>query len=167
MNKTLKIISTVILLLTIMTSCTSESQKNINELLNELNENYGYDFKAEYFTIEKKENIIYHIMTDNNTLYSLYSNKNGEIIQCTLSSFDKNSKKNYNLLIDTGVILTNQTQKDFSTFIKNVQEYGKYEKNGWTVVLISHTTADTFIINKSGNPINHNNQPTLKNNCSN
>ena len=46
MNKTLKIISTVILLLTIMTSCTSESQKNINELLNELNKNYGYDFKA-------------------------------------------------------------------------------------------------------------------------
>ena len=105
-------------------------------------------------------------MTDNNTLYSLYSNKNGEIIQCTLTSFDKNSKKNYNLLINTGVILTNQTQKDFSTFIKNAQEYGKYEKNGWTVVLISHTTADTFIINKSGNPINHNNQPTLKNNCS-
>ena len=166
MNKTLKIISTVILLLTIMTSCTSESQKNINELLNELNKNYGYDFKAEYFTIEKKENIIYHIMTDNNTLYSLYSNKNGEIIQCTLSSFDKNSKKNYNLLINTGVILTNQTQKDFSTFIKNAQEYGKYKKNGWTVVLISHTTADTFIINKSGNPINHNNRPTLKNNCS-
>ncbi len=163
MNKIFNIIITILSLLTFLTSCTSESEKDINEFLNELNNKYGYDFKTEYFTIEKKENIIYHIMTDNNTLYSLYSNKDGEIIQCTLSSFDKNNKNNYNLLINTGVILTNETQNDFSTFIKNAKKYGVYEENGWTVVLISNTTADTFIINKSGNPINHNNQATLKN----
>ena len=161
MNKTLKIISTVILLLTIMTSCTSESQKNINELLNELNKNYGYDFKAEYFTIEKKQNIIYHIMTDNNTLYSLYSNKNGEIIQCTLSSFDINNPDNCKIMSAIGSILTQEKEKNIESILKDPHNHTGFNKHNWKIYIVKNSLGITYIIKQENSESGQ--KPTLKN----
>ena len=74
----IKAIITIIfsgVLLISLSSCQKESRENINELINELNKNQNYCFDLNQFTIEEKENVIYHSMLDNDTLLSFYCNK--------------------------------------------------------------------------------------------
>ena len=102
-----KIITIIIIavFLLFQTSCKSESAKDFNELIKTINSEYGYNFNEEDFTIEKRENIIYHTLIDNQTLLSLYSNKENEIIQCTLSSFNINNQEIFELAAQLGTII--------------------------------------------------------------
>lgn len=153
----------VLMIVFIFSSCHSESKKNINELINDLNSSYGYKLNIDNFFTEEKESIVYHYMADKNSLLSLYSNKNGEIIQCTLSSFDQKNKKNYELLTDIGTILTNESKETFETILRNSAKTGKYSQNGWTAIYINNNIGSTYIINRTTDELNHNGLPIIKN----
>ena len=163
MIKLIKISVTVFMITLILSSCQSESKKDINELIKTLNSSYSYKFNINDFFAEENENIIYHYMTDKNSLLSLYSNKRGEIIQCTLSSFDQKNENNYKLITDIGNIMTEESKKTFETMLKNALETGKYSQNGWTVIFITNDLGATYIINQTTDNLNHNSLPTMKN----
>lgn len=151
-------------LLISLSSCQKESRENINELINELNKNQNYCFDLNQFTIEEKENVIYHSMLDNDTLLSFYCNKQNEINQCTLSSFNIKNIENYKLIINIGTILSDINVKDFQEFTNEAKKKGYNTKNGWRLSIIENNLAVTYILNQTTDSINNNQQPTLKNN---
>ena len=163
----IKAIITIIfsgVLLISLSSCQKESRENINELINELNKNQNYCFDLNQFTIEEKENVIYHSMLDNDTLLSFYCNKQHEINQCTLSSFNIKNIENYKLIINIGTILSDINIKDFQEFTNEAKKKGYNTKNGWRLSIIENNLAVTYILNQTTDSINNNQQPTLKNN---
>ncbi len=161
-----KIISVAIvpLLLIVLSSCKTESAKDINELIKTLNTEYGYTFTTKDFIIEKRENAVYHHITDNGSLLSLYSNKENEIIQCTLSSFDINNQENSELIINIGIILLKQEQKVIKSMLYTAEEKGKCVKDGWNIAIIKNKKFVTYLINRANSEINNNNLPTIKSN---
>ena len=162
MLKTIKTIALFAVILLTLNACESESKKDINRFIEEMNSEYGYELNAKDFFAEKKQNIIYHTMTDSNTLFSLYSNKNGEIIQCTLSSFDAKNEKNYKFLTAVGTILTNKSTEALEVMLKNAEKTEKYSEDGWTVLIIKNDLAVTYVINQTSSDLYKNNKPTLK-----
>lgn len=162
MLKTIKIMLLILIIVSTLNSCKSESKKDLNEFINELNSAYGCNLKQDDFFIEKKENPIYHTMSGENSLLSLYSNKNGEIIQCTLSSFGTKFENNYIFMTAVGVILTNSSKNSIETMLKNAVNTGKDSKNGWTAIFVENDVGTTFIINQTTNEINNNLLPTIK-----
>lgn len=152
----------IILLMTTLTltACHSDCEMNVYELIDVLNTEYNYTFNIEDFLVEKKESIIYHTMTDNNTLLSLYSTKNETIIQCTLSSFNTN---NLNLFRTISKILIKCDEKTILTTIRNAQQNGSCEQNGWKITIIENDIGSTYILNHVNAEINNSAKPTLKN----
>ncbi len=162
MKKTILSFIMIFIMLISLTSCKSESEINIQELIQKLNSNHNYNFDIKNFNIEQHENIIYHTMIDNKTLLSFYSNKENEIIQCTLSSFDIKNEENFKLITDIGTNLTNFEIKSFEKMLINAKNNGQNSENGWCITIIENELAITYIINHTSNTINNNQLPTLK-----
>ena len=158
LKKTLILILSMLTTLT-LTACQSYSDMDIYELIDALNNEYSYSFESDDFIIEKKESIIHHVMTDNNSLLSIYSNKKGTIIQCTLSSFNTN---NSDLFAYISKILIKCDKKQIDSAIKSAVEYGSYEQNGWKITIIKNDLGITYILNHTNAEINNNLKPTLK-----
>lgn len=161
-----KIITIIIIavFLLFQTSCKSESAKDFNELIKTINSEYGYNFNEEDFTIEKRENIIYHTLIDNQTLLSLYSNKENEIIQCTLSSFNINNQEIFELAAQLGTIICQQDFITVKAMLDSAQTNSKSTENGWCIAIIQNNNFGTILINKANSEINNNQLPTLKRN---
>ncbi len=162
MNKIISVMM-IPLLMIMLTSCKSDSAKDLNELINTLNTEYGYTFTSKDFIAEKRENIIYHIITDNGSLLSLYSNRENEIIQCTLSSFDINNQENSELILNIGTIMSKQEQNVIKNMLNIAKEKGKCINNGWNITIIKNQKFVTYLINRANSEINNNNLPTLRN----
>lgn len=162
MNKIFAISVVVIFLLT-LTSCKSESEKDFNELIKELNTDFGYNFEHNKFIIEKRENYIYHFMIDNSSLLSLYTDEENKIIQCTISSYESSNNDNIKLLSDICMILTKQSMDTVKNMIESATANGSCVQNGWNIAIINNGSFITYLINHKTNPINDNQLPTLKN----
>ena len=153
----------MIIILISLNACKSESKNDFKEFINEMNLKFGHNLNCDDFFAEKKENIIYHTMIDNNTMFSLYSNKNGEIIQCTLSSFDIKNTNNLNFLTESGLILTGESKESLNVMFKNAETNGTCSEKGWTISIVKNDLAVTYIINRTTSEINDNQKPTVKN----
>lgn len=163
MNKIVSIITITIFLFS-LSSCKSETEKDIHELIKGLNSIYNYSFEYDDFTIEKRENIIYHIMTDNGSLLSLYSNKEKEIIQCTLSGFNINNSENLKIISEIGTILCNKNASTIKKMLDTAKTNVRCQLNGWNIAVIQNQNFTTYIINRVNSKLNNNQLPTLKNN---
>lgn len=163
MNKIVSII-TIAIFLVFLPSCKAETEKDIHELINTLNSTYNYSFEYDDFTIEKRENIIYHIMTDNGSLLSLYSNKEKEIIQCTVSSFNINNTENLKIITEIGTILCNQNASTIKNMLDTAKAKTRCQQNGWNIAIIQNESFTTYIINRANDTLNNNQLPTLKRN---
>lgn len=161
MNRIISALMIPILMIT-FSSCKAETEKDFNELIKALNSAYDYDFKYEDFTIEKRENIIYHIMTDNGSLLSFYSNKEKKIIQCTLSGFNINNEENSKIFSDIGKILCKQDSPEFKEMFDKAKTNGRCVENGWNIAIIKNDDFSTYLINRANSKINSNQLPTLK-----
>ncbi len=152
---------TLLSVMLVFTSCRTDSEYSFHRLIEKLNSEYGYSFKESDFITEKKENIIYQKMTDNKTMLSLYCNKNSEIIQCTLSSFDINNSDNLKTISTIGSILTNEKKEYIESKLKNPDNNFNFCKNNWNIKVVKNQIGITYIISKEGSQSN--NQPSLKN----
>lgn len=161
MLKKINLICILLVILFNFSSCMYDSDIGMYELVAAINTQHGYKIDTDDFLIEKKENIIYHKMTDNNTLLSLYCNKNGVIIQCTLSCFDINNHTSLELLSAIGSVLTNVSVENFKTSVKKVEYSEKATINGWNITFIKNSLGITYIITQESCEISSN-KPTLK-----
>ncbi len=143
-----------------LTSCQSYSEKNIHELIKVLNSEYHYSFNISDFIIEKNENIIYHKITDNKNILSFYCNKNGEIIQCTLSSFDINNSENYKIMSAIGSILTREKSENIESILNNSNNTS-FNKNNWQIYTVKNSLGITYVIKQENSESSQ--KPPLKN----
>lgn len=143
-----------------LTSCQSYSEKNIHEIINILNSEYHYSFNISDFIIEKNENIIYHKITDNKNILSFYCNKNGEIIQCTLSSFDINNSENCKIMSAIGSILTREKAENIESILNSSDNNTSFNKNNWQIYTIKNSLGITYVIKQENSESNQ--KPPLK-----
>ncbi len=151
MKNTLKVLISLILIL-ILTSCESDSNYDVNELLTELNEKYEYDFQYEDFTIIKNKNYIYSTIVDKKLLLTLYCNNNCEIEQCIITS-EKEAESINKLCQHLVSILIEEDE---------IIKYNDQEYNGWRIKRIENKAGVTVIINRTNNQIHENHYPKLK-----
>lgn len=161
MKKKITVIITAITIVLSLTACQSHSEKNIYELIKTLNTEYEYSLNISDFIIEKSENIIYHKITDNKNILSFYCNKNGEIIQCTLSAFDINNSENCKIISAVGSILTKEKAENIESILNQSDNNTNFNKNNWQIYAVKNTLGITYVIKQAG-PEN-NPMPTLKN----
>lgn len=161
MFKKLIIALTTITIVLSLTACQSHSEKNIHELIKTLNSAYQYNLNTSDFIIEKSENIIYHKITNDKNILSFYCNKNGEIIQCTLSSFDINNSENCKIISAVGSILTKEKAENIESILNQSDNNTSFNKNNWQIYAVKNTLGITFVIKQAG-PENTP-MPTLKN----
>ncbi len=161
MLKKLIIALTTITIVLSLTACQSHSEKNIHELIKTLNSAYQYNLNTSDFIIEKSENIIYHKITNDKNILSFYCNKNGEIIQCTLSSFDINNPDNCKIMSAIGSILTQEKEKNIESILKDPHNHTGFNKHNWKIYIVKNSLGITYIIKQE---ISESGQkPTLKN----
>ena len=161
MFKKLIIALTTITIVLSLTACQSHSEKNIHELIKTLNSAYQYNLNISDFIIEKSENIIYHKITNDKNILSFYCNKNGEIIQCTLSSFDINNPNNCKIMSAIGSILTQEKEKNIESILKEPHNHTGFNKHNWKIYIVKNSLGITYIIKQE---ISESGQkPTLKN----
>ncbi len=155
-------ISLILIILLIFSSCNSYSETNIHELIKKINSDYGYNLSINDFQIEKKDRIIYHKITDDKSILSLYCNKNNEIIQCTLSCFDINSDVQFNLFSTIGSTLTNINIDNLKKVLDKAEVSKQINQNGWCISVIKNSLCITYVINHESAKINNNQKSTLK-----
>lgn len=161
MIKRISILLTTFTILLSLTACQSHSEKNIHELIKTLNSAYQYNLNISDFIIEKSDNIIYHKITDNKNMLSFYCNKNGEIIQCTLSSFDINNPDNCKIMSAIGSILTQEKEENIESILKDTHNHTGFNKHNWKIYIVKNSLGITYIIKQE---ISESGQkPTLKN----
>lgn len=161
MFKKLIIALTTITIVLSLTACQSHSEKNIHELIKTLNSAYQYNLNTSDFIIEKSENIIYHKITNDKNILSFYCNKNGEIIQCTLSSFDINNPDNCKIMSAIGSILTQEKEENIESILKDPHNHTGFNKHNWKIYIVKNSLGITYIIKQE---ISESGQkPTLKN----
>lgn len=159
-KKLIAVLTTITIVLS-LTACQSHSEKNIHELIKTLNSAYQYNLNTSDFIIEKSENIIYHKITNDKNILSFYCNKNGEIIQCTLSSFDINNPDNCKIMSAIGSILTQEKEKNIESILKGANDHTDFNKNNWKIHIVKNSLGITYIIKQE---ISESGQkPTLKN----
>ncbi len=159
-NSIIIILTSIFILL--FCACENKSNYDLNEFLISFNKNGGYDFKAADFTVTKETDYIYSVLTDNNTLLTLYANDNNEIIQCTVTT-NKNENKNYYKLCNEVLrTITKSSSEDSQKNINKVRTLKKAEYNGWLLTEIKSEIGTVFLINRQTNELNTNNLPTLK-----
>lgn len=155
MKRTLQFIFALIFII-FLNSCVSESNFNLDEILEELNNKYDYDLIFEDFTISKEEYYIYRATINKNLLLCFYCNNQNEIIQCTVTT-DIKPTYDYNKLWQSiASILTSAETEELK------QALNKNEINGWILQKNESIIGTTIIINRADDPINSNGLPTIK-----
>lgn len=161
MIKKISVILTTITIVLSLTACQSNSEKNINELIKTLNAEYQYSLDISNFIIEKNENIIYHKISDNNNILSLYCNKSGKIIQCTLSSFDINNPDNCKIISAIGSILAQEKYESIESILNSSDNNITYNKNNWQIFTVKTSLGITYVIKQDNTEADT--KATLKN----
>ena len=144
MFKKLIIALTTITIVLSLTACQSHSEKNIHELIKTLNSAYQYNLNTSDFIIEKSENIIYHKITADKNILSFYCNKNGEIIQCTLSSFDINNPENCRIFSAISSTIVGEKAENIESLLK--ESTNSFNKNNWKIYTVQNSLGITYII---------------------
>lgn len=152
MKNTIKVIISLILIF-ILTSCESDSNYDVNELLTAMNEKYEYDFQYEDFTITKNKNYIYSTIVNKNILLTFYCNNNCEIEQCTITSEEDSD------------LLNKLCQQIATIMVGDIDNFNIYdsEYNGWKIKRNENKAGITVIINRTNNQIHDNNYRSLNN----
>lgn len=146
MKNTIKLIIALLLIL-FLSSCISDSNYNIDELIKELNEKYDYNLQTEDFSIFEDEPYKYNTIIETNILITLYCNANNEIEQCTITS-EKNTESFNRISKHITEILTKKS---------NYKDQNNSEYNGWKIITIENKIGKTILINKSDNKIHKTN----------
>ena len=141
-----------------LTACQSHSEKNIHEIIKALNSSYQYNLNVSDFIIEKSENIIYHKITADKNILSFYCNKNGEIIQCTLSSFDINNPENCRIFSAISSTIVGEKAEKIESLLK--ESTNSFNKNSWKIYTVQNSLGITYIIKQENSESVH--KPTLK-----
>lgn len=146
----------VLLMMIFLNSCVSESPDNINEFLEKLNKNYEYNLFAEDFITIKKDCIIYQKYMTNSILLSFYCNDKNEIIASTITASEETNNDFEQLCEAITSCLIKTENQDYNKKDKNI------DFNDWNINKVKNDTGTTLIINRTENPINHNEKPKLK-----
>lgn len=155
--KIFKMVS-VLLVLTVLSSCVKSEEKDINEFLKIYNKNLS----SESFSITYDEDRYkYSYLAEKDLLICIYTDKDGVVVQCTVTS-SKPQKSFYDACKSVARAFTGQTSDECSSLIETVKSEKKIQKNGNNLVLSDFNIGTVFLINKATDELNTNSNPTLK-----
>ncbi len=154
--KPLKIIFPLLIIL-LLPACVGQKQLNIDELLKKYNKITGSELKSTMFNVYKADENYVYKRVENGTLLCLYSDKDGEIIQCTVTAKHNGSQDFDSICISIIEAFADMSAEESEKFLKNPGESGKYK-----LIINDYQIGKTMILNRIDNKLNTNNLPTLK-----
>lgn len=142
-------------------ACTPQNETDINEFLKILETGNIVSASAEDFRITKdSERYRYSYVVNDKMMLCLYSDKNGVIIQCTVTSLVKDAEFS-SACSEITRTFTGKSSKKSKELVKSAF-YAPIISDGYKLVLIDSQTGFTFIINHESDELNTNEYPTLK-----
>jgi len=142
-------------------SCTFQKEEDINEFVNTLSSGEIQSVQAEDFRIKNDgERYRYSYVLKNNIMLCLYADRNGVIVQCTVTAISDNSEF---------ALVCNEVTRTFTG--KSIEESTALVKkafknpltsDGYKLTLIDSNVGLTYLINYESDEINTNEYPTLK-----
>lgn len=155
MKNTFKFILSLTLLLC-LNSCVSESNDNVDEFVQKLNQKTEYELDTDDFTVTKKDYYIFSTVINHNILLSLYCNDKNEIVMSTVTTNKNNTDEFNNIWRTTASCIINSEQVQTER-IKVNTEFG-----GWCVKEIQNSTSTVILISKAENDIHNNDFAKIK-----
>lgn len=159
MKKT--IIPLCLFLLLTLSACRPQSGADVNEFLKILGTGNIISAEAESFRITKEsERYRYSYAVNDSTMLCLYADKDGVIVQCTVTSFIKNSEY-FNICAEITRTFTGRTADESRKLVKSAFD-SPVVSDGYKLALIDSQAGFTFLVNHESDELNTNEYPTLK-----
>lgn len=154
--KCFKILS-VILALFLLSSCVSKSEKDINELL----KNFEEEISAADFRVTYEDERYKYSALLNNSLMCVYADKNGISVQITVST--EKPDNSFSVLCRNSICsFTGFSQSESNRLFTQLQKDKRIKKGKYNLVLSEFDFGTVFIINLRDDKLNTNEHPTLK-----
>lgn len=153
--KPFKIIASLFIIIS-LTGCVGQQEINIDEFLKKYNLVSNEALDSSMFNIFEDGNYIYSMIHDQN-LICIYSDENGNIVQCTVTSKSPTNANFDKLCIDIICAFTDFDKEKSSEFYKCGGTSERYK-----LFINDYEIGKTMILNFKTNEINNNNYPTLK-----
>lgn len=154
--KSLKI-TVPLLIIVLLTACVNQKQLNIDEFLKKYNEISESELRSSMFDISADNEQFIYSRIENGVLLCLYSEKDGEIIQCTVTA-KRGSEKSFNsLCLSITEAFTGLSAEESEKLFKSPGISGRYK-----LTINDYGIGKTMILNRADNELNTNDLPTLK-----
>lgn len=145
-----------------LSSCVGQKEADINIFTERLNSDKAFSLSADGYRItSENERYRYSQMADGNTIICIYTERDGIVVQCTLTTVKNDSIFRNRCAAAVRSFLLND-KESCSKLTDSAFRNGSVISDGYKLTVIDSEVGITFLINRSDDELNTNESPTLK-----